>query len=594
MRGNRFYKILEGKNLTDSFYKIISIELEENQLKEFQEFLVSIIDDVIKNIGEYPPIQEEGLVNKKTISELGETPFRSGAICYIPIKCEDIFYVVGDIHGDINSFKAFLDNIQFFNNSKKNIKIVFLGDYIDRGLYGLNVLLGILFLKKYYNEKIILLRGNHEVWKEKEGEIISTVEADNIFLDFWKEYFNTKTLRRIKDFFDALPVVLILSDGIILVHAGIPRPREKDKNFGYEYIESIDTLNRVDIVEEMLWSRPEEKEDVIITFNSVSFSFARKQFQEFMNKIGGRMIIRGHDPFLEGVKMFFGGGLVSIFSTGGENNETAFDGYRIIRPVYLRLISDEISIHDIFSGQEIQKIKLEGGVVVMSYLISQQPRERKRKGVADIVFCIDASGSMEPCIEGVKNHIEKFLDGVLSNPQLSFVDWRLGILAHDSENFYILDFTNDITRFKDALRKVKTGGQEFTLPALDWSLDFPWREDAHKIIVLFTDEPLEDGEDPGFQRSKMEELRNKIIALRCMVFFVGPECPEYREIEKLPRCIFEPISQHSDFYKVGFDKVLERIGKTISRSIESPQQPLKISVSKDIYGIKGRIKIKKI
>lgn len=136
MRGNRFYKILEGKNLTDSFYKIISIELEENQLKEFQEFLVSIIDDVIKNIGEYPPIQEEGLVNKKTISELGETPFRSGAICYIPIKCEDIFYVVGDIHGDINSFKAFLDNIQFFNNSKKNIK-----SYISRATFMAKVFL---------------------------------------------------------------------------------------------------------------------------------------------------------------------------------------------------------------------------------------------------------------------------------------------------------------------------------------------------------------------------------------------------------------------------------------------------------------------
>ena len=225
--------------------------------------------------------------------------------------------------------------------------------------------------------------------------------------------------------------------------------------------------------------------------------------------------------------------------------------------------------------------------------ISQQPKERKGRGIADIVFCIDASGSMEPCIEGVKEHIEKFIDGVSSNPQIS-VDWRLGILAHDSEKFYILDFTNDIFRFKNALKKIKTGGQEFTLPALDWSLDFPWRENAHKIIVLFTDEPLEDGEDPDFQRSKMKDLYEKIVSLQCMVYFVGPECPEYREIEKLPRCIFESISGHSDFYKVGFDEVLERIGKSLSASIHPLQQPVSASVSKDIYRIKGKIKEIKI
>jgi len=230
----------------------------------------------------------------------------------------------------------------------------------------------------------------------------------------------------------------------------------------------------------------------------------------------------------------------------------------------------------------------------MNQQIMQQQKERKLKGIADIVFCIDASGSMEPCIEGVKNHIEKFLDGVSSNPQLSYVNWRLGIVAHDSEHFYIMDFTDDISRFKNALRKIEPGGNEFTFPALDWCLDFPWRDNSHKIIVLFTDEPLETGEDPDFQRSKMKELFDKITALRCMVYFVGPSCPEYEEFNKLPRCLFEEIKQHEDFYKVGFDKVLERIGKTISDSILSFQQPHKTNITKDIYNINGKIEIIKI
>ena len=34
------------------------------------------------------------------------------------------------------------------------------------------------------------------------------------------------------------------------------------------------------------------------------------------------------------------------------------------------------------------------------------------KGTADVVFCLDASGSMGPCIEGVKSHIASFVDGL--------------------------------------------------------------------------------------------------------------------------------------------------------------------------------------
>ena len=36
------------------------------------------------------------------------------------------------------------------------------------------------------------------------------------------------------------------------------------------------------------------------------------------------------------------------------------------------------------------------------------------KGVANIVFCLDASRSMEPCIEEIKRYISNFVD-VFSN-----------------------------------------------------------------------------------------------------------------------------------------------------------------------------------
>lgn len=230
----------------------------------------------------------------------------------------------------------------------------------------------------------------------------------------------------------------------------------------------------------------------------------------------------------------------------------------------------------------------------MKRTIIQQQNIKKAKAVVDIVFCIDASGSMRPCLEGVKEHVNKFLDGIASNQQLSAVDWRLGLVAHDSKRFYLLDFTNELNKFRSSLQKVQAGGNEFTFPALDWSLDFPWRNNAHRIVVLFTDEPLEGGYDPDFQRSQKNRLFKKIQDLRIMVYFVGPECPEYKEVNQLPRCSFEPIREHTDFFKVGFEKVLERIGRTISGSIISRQQMNIGNPPKDIYGIKNSIRIIKL
>lgn len=70
--------------------------------------------------------------------------------------------VVGDVHGDLNQFIYPL--IYFMKNFNKCKKIIYLGDYIDRGesnvyIYEiLNKLIGIRDLK----DKMIFLRGNHE------------------------------------------------------------------------------------------------------------------------------------------------------------------------------------------------------------------------------------------------------------------------------------------------------------------------------------------------------------------------------------------------------------------------------------------------
>ncbi len=345
---NKFFKLFFKCNLEKIFDEILSLEIEESKIKAFEEFFVSILDTAIESLEKFPPINEDVFNNAQKIEDVKEkTPFRKGSIYFMPANENDIFYVIGDLHGDLNSFKTFFENVQFLKNPEKNVKIIFLGDYIDRGLYGINILLCIIFLKINFNEQIIMLRGNHEMWKEEDGQIYSTAKGDNMFLEFWKDYFGMDTLRKIKDFFDKLPVILIISNGLIFVHGGIPRPQVSENgNWDYNFLKNLNALNSPQTLEEILWSRPEEKDDVIITFGSPDFSFAKRHFNLFMEKIGGKIMIRAHDAV--GFKEFYDGKLFSIFSTGGKGNETAYELYTPTEPFYLKIFDEKICAYNIF------------------------------------------------------------------------------------------------------------------------------------------------------------------------------------------------------------------------------------------------------
>lgn len=268
-------------------------------------------------------------------------------------------YIFGDIHNDYQSIIKFLRKINFTHKINHNIdtRLIFLGDYIDRGHAPYKTIETVLLLKYLFPENIFLLRGNHDggsilengTYKLCVGRNDGTTDDD---------YFVAKTYNMLKKsgrslelldtylkFFYSLCTLALIKNGketVLCVHGGIPRPSEKAAN-SYDYLNSVsdlwnnNILDRLDdtVTFNMLWSDPSE--DRALVRNTRRFYFYKEDFDIFTSRLSIDKIIRGHEAFEAGYKEFFDGRLISIFSSGKSgicNSETA---YPDITPCILKL-----------------------------------------------------------------------------------------------------------------------------------------------------------------------------------------------------------------------------------------------------------------
>lgn len=249
------------------------------------------------------------------------------------------YYLIGDLHSDTISLKKIIEACNFFESiiNKENIRLVFLGDYVDRGAAHLEIIEFVLLLKYIFPNNIYLLRGNHDGGNILDSEVKLCVGREKESLDEYyfllfthnlckvNKTFNIETVNNYLKFFNSLCNIAIISIGnnnILGVHGGIPRPNV-DLNNKFSYINTMSDLTNEDIKDHidrsithnMRWSDPSENMEEV-DLNKGRFKFHKDHFIEFMDKLGLDILIRGHEAESEGVKEYFDKRLFTLFSSG--------------------------------------------------------------------------------------------------------------------------------------------------------------------------------------------------------------------------------------------------------------------------------------
>ena len=221
----------------------------------------------------------------------------TGNMQYIPKGGNAV--VIGDLHGDESSLVKILKETDFVERVKKGekLKLIFLGDYIDRGPNQVEVVNIVFELKRSFPDNVVMLRGDHEAQPSSPNS------------PGGRDFLN-ETIRKYKDFegsmfrhyfeaFGMLPLAAKSENGILFVHGGI-----SDKTDEASIAYGGDEIER-----DILWNDPRNISGMRENDErGIGSYFGRDVLRD-------RVLIRGHEPVrAENVEMF-GGKLLTINSS---------------------------------------------------------------------------------------------------------------------------------------------------------------------------------------------------------------------------------------------------------------------------------------
>ena len=231
----------------------------------------------------------------------------------------------------------------------------------------------------------------------------------------------------------------------------------------------------------------------------------------------------------------------------------------------------------------------------------------KTKGVADIVFLIDVSGSMAPIIDALRRNIEVFIDSLSSgdaNNAAPVKDWRGKVvgyrdIADGPRWFEDNPFVRDAAALKAQLAALRAEGggdePESLLDALykvatteatpkgsqtEDPMKWRYRSDAARVVIVFTDASFK--ETMGIPEAKgggLQDVANVIMANRIILSIFAPNFEVYDRLSQIDKSEWEVVEyeglspqealQKFTADQANFRTTLRQLAASVSKSAET-------------------------
>jgi hypothetical protein len=240
-------------------------------------------------------------------------------------------------------------------------------------------------------------------------------------------------------------------------------------------------------------------------------------------------------------------------------------------------------------------------------LAAAPPPRAKTKGVADIVFLVDVSGSMATCIEALRKNIELFIDSLSSgdaNNAAPVKDWRGRVVGyrdaeHDRDWFQDHPFVRDGVALKAQLASLRAegGGDEpeslldalYKVATVEASPrgaqnedpgKWRYRSDAARVVIVFTDASFKETlVVPEAKGGSLQDVANVVMANRIILSLFAPNFEGYDRLSQIDKSEwevveYEGLSPQEALQKftsdpVNFRTTLKQLAASVSKSAET-------------------------
>jgi hypothetical protein len=233
----------------------------------------------------------------------------------------------------------------------------------------------------------------------------------------------------------------------------------------------------------------------------------------------------------------------------------------------------------------------------------------KTRGVADIVFLIDISGSMKPCIDALRANIELFIDFLSKgNANEGLRDWRGKVVGYrdfdaaEGEGLpWIVDnpFVRNASDMKNQLGWLEAagGGDEpeslldalYTVSTMDAlpkgaqaedPAKWRYRSDAARVVIVFTDAPFKETMSlPQARGGSLQDVANAVMANRIILSLFAPNFEGYDRMSQIDKCEWEVVEydglspqealRQFTADPANFRTTLKQLAASVSRSAET-------------------------